>query len=244
MEKQLIVPELAQYLFGAEYRVDIANDTLLGHPNIENEVKQLHRCIEECTPHFGISLIAYLDLDTGLFFCALQSNPNFPSIASFYISSNHRYFGGQSLVCIPLPYLTPFISFEGEYIVYRHTFKRPIISTEKYDSVMKNGGDQEKMKLMLLCKSRDGYETIPGKSYVGLSKRSWQERYVEHIDKSLKENGASRFHEAMRDTQGQNVICVHDVSLFGATKDRAIEYEKHLIRESTIYPKGLNMKVG
>ncbi len=185
-----------------------------------------------------------MDLDTGLFFCALQSNPRLPSMASFYISSGHRFFGGQSLVCVPLQYMTPFVTFEGEYIVYRHTFKKPVISESEYKHVMSDGTDEEKMKMMLLCKSREGFQTIQGKSYVGLSKRCWQERYVEHIDKSLNKGGSTLFHQCMREMQGEKVVCVHDVSLFGATRERALEVEKKLIRESTLHPKGLNMKVG
>lgn len=128
--------------------------------------------------------------------------------------------------------------------VYRHTFKKPIISQKEYDQVISNGTDEEKMNMIIFCKSREGYATIPGKSYVGLSKRSWQERYVEHIDKALQKEGSTLFHKALREMQGQKVICVHDVSLFGATKEHAVEVEKKLIRDSTIHPKGLNIKVG
>lgn len=239
-----MIPELTQYFFGPEYNMDIANSTFLGHPDIHNVIEELKKTTEKGEAHTGIILTSYMDLDTGLFLCALQSNPNLLSMASFYISSGHRYFGGQSLVCVPLQFLTPFATFEGEHIVYRHTFKKPIVSESEYRQVMSNGTDEEKIKTMLLCKSREGFETIPGKSYVGLSKRSWQERYIEHIDQSLKKESSTLFHQAMREMQGENVICVHDVSLFGATKDHAKEVERKLIRESTLQPKGLNMKVG
>ena len=52
------------------------------------------------------------------------------------------------------------------------------------------------------------------------------------------------FHQALREMEGEKVICVHDVSLFGASKEVAIEYEKELIKKSTLHPLGLNMKVG
>ena len=247
MNKKLdgfLIPELTQYFFGPEYNVDIANSAFLGHPNIQNVVEELKQTTEKEEAHTGIILTGYMDLDTGLFLCALQSNPNLLSMASFYISSGHRYFGGQSLVCVLLQFLTPFATFEGEHIVYRHTFKKPIVSEAEYKQIMSNGNDEEKMKTMLLCKSREGFATIPGKSYVGLSKRSWQKRYIEQIDQSLQKESSTLFHQAMREMQGGKVICVHDVSLFGATKERAKEVEKKLIRESTLHPKGLNMKVG
>ena len=76
------------------------------------------------------------------------------------------------MVCVPLQFLTPFVTFEGEYIVYRHTFKKPIFSASEYEQVMSNGTDEEKTKMLLFCKSREGFETISGKSYVGLTKRS------------------------------------------------------------------------
>lgn len=240
----LLAPDLARYFFGPEYNVSIANNALRRHPEFHKVAKELRRATEKGETHEGIIITGYLDLDTGLFLCALQSNPNLLSMASFYVSSGHRYFGGQSLVCVPLQYLSPFVIFEGEHIVYRHTFKTPIVSETEYNKVMSNGTDEEKVRMMLFCKSRQGYETIPGKSYVGLSKRSWQERYIDHIDKSLKSESSTLFHKALREMQGKKVICAHDVSLFGATKKQAVEVEKKLIRESTLHPKGLNMKVG
>ncbi|MFT4756853.1 MAG: hypothetical protein ACI91R_001503 [Vicingaceae bacterium] len=237
-------PKLAMYFFGPEYNVDVANNALMGHPNIQSVIAELKQTTERGEPHTGIVLIGHMDLDSGLFLCALQSNPSSPSMASFYISSGHRYFGGQSLVCVPLQFLTPFVTFEGEHIVYRHTFKKPIISSSEYNRVMSSGTDEKNMKMVLFCKSREGFETIPGKSYVGLSKRSWNERYIEHIDKAIKKQGSTLFHQALLEMEGEKVICVHDVSLFGASKETAVNYEKVLIKKSTLHPLGLNMKVG
>ena len=107
---------------------------------------------------------------------------------------------------------------------------------------MESGTDEEKMRLFLFTRSRDGFETISGLSYVGISRRPWQERLAEHIESAIKKQSTTRFHEAIRQMQGQKVIHVHDVSAFGLTEAEAREYESKLIASSTLFPLGLNMK--
>ena len=113
---ELLVTDLAHYFFGPEFNVDVANNALMAHPEIQSVAEELMQDTEKGLPHTGLVLIGYLDLDTGLFLCALKSNPQALSMVSFYIYSGHRYFGGQSIVCVPLQFLAPFVTFEGEYI--------------------------------------------------------------------------------------------------------------------------------
>jgi hypothetical protein len=107
---------------------------------------------------------------------------------------------------------------------------------------MKSASETEKLSLFLHARSRDGFETIPGLSYVGISSSAWQERYVEHIESALSKRSAAKLHEAMRNMQGERVVHVHDISAFGLTKAEAEAYERKLITASTLWPKGLNMR--
>lgn len=43
--------------------------------------------------------------------------------------------------------------------------------------------------------------------------------------------------------QGQNVICVHDISAYGIPEASAKMIERQLIKTSTLYPMGLNMRI-
>ncbi len=107
---------------------------------------------------------------------------------------------------------------------------------------MRNGTPEQRLKAFVFTKCREGYETIPAMSYVGITSRSWQERYLEHAEQALEASSSTHFHEAIRAMQGQKVVCVHDVSAYGLTKVEARAYESKLISKSTLWPLGLNMK--
>lgn len=240
----ILYGELAEYFFGTQYDVKVAEGALAAHPGINQIVAEMKECIRQRVPHLGLQLVGFTDLDTGATFCALKICPGALSMASFYISSSHRFFGGQSLVCVPIQYLSPFMTVDGDYIVYRHTFKEPVLSDEEYQRSIANGTHEERIRMWTFCRSREGFRTMPGKSYVGLTRRSWNKRYVEHLEAAMEKQSSTLFHSAVREMEGRKVVCVHDVSLFGATKVQATAVEKELIRRSTLYPLGLNMKVG
>lgn len=192
--------------------------------------------------HTGLHLIGYENIDTGMSAVAAIEKPHAPSMISFYAESSHRVFGGATLACVPLAFCSPMFHPHGEYLVYRHTYKEPIVSDEDYSKFMRSGSDREKMNLFIFTRSRDGFKTIPGMSYVGISKRPWQERYAEHVESATKKTSFTKFHEAIRLMQGKKVIHVHDVSAFGLTEAEARKYESELISDSSLWPAGLNMK--
>jgi hypothetical protein len=235
---------LALYFFGPEFNVSVVNEALAGSPNGREMHKELLARTLKGEPHEGLQLVCYKDLDTGMFVSVATLNESSPSMISFYISSNHRHFGGQTLMCVPLQFCTNFTTIEGEYLVYRHTFKTPIMSENDINQINKTGTPEEQFQAYLASRSRAGYETIPGMSYVGMTKRSWSKRYKQHIESALENSSSTLFHKAIRSMQGENVICVHDVSAFGLGKYDAKQYEKKLIRTSILAPLGLNMKVG
>ncbi len=242
--ERILNHERMHYLFGDQFNVSVAESALAGLERLPEIRQQLIEDTANGKIHTGIRLVSYLDVDTGLFMSVLQTFPGRPSIISFYADSKHRFFGGQTLVCVPFQFCLEEYKPEGDHIVYRHTFKAPSFEPDFLKKERARLSDAEFLKAVVFVKSRDAYVTVPGMSYVGLTQRSWQERYVEHTEKALEKDGSSLFHQAIRDMQGQPVIHVHDVSLFGATREQAKEYERTLIRESTLAPKGLNMKVG
>ncbi|WP_198291212.1 hypothetical protein [Methyloversatilis discipulorum] len=222
--------------------MDVALTTANSLPNLAGLCESVERSIDEGVAHTGLHLLGYEDIDTGLSIVAAVSKPHAPSMVSFYAQSSHRIFGGATLVCVPLAFCSPYFVPNGEYVVYRHTYKRPLVSAEEYATTMQSGSDEDKMRLFLLSRSREGFETIPGMSYVGISKRPWQQRLEEHIEDAMVKNSKTKFHEAIRQMQGQMVIHVHDVSAYGISEADARQYESKLISASTLVPLGLNMK--
>lgn len=238
----LLYDEALPFFFGSHFDVQVAMSVAAALPELDALCESVVRSIEERLPHTGFQLIGYEDIDTGMSCVTAVKKPNAPSMVSFYAESSHRVFGGATLVCVPLPFCTPYFRPHGEYVVYRHTYKRPRVTSEEYAEIMRSGTDDEKLRIFLLTRSRDGFETIPGLSYVGISKRPWQVRYSEHIENAMAKQSKTRLHATMRKMQGQRVVHVHDVSAFGLTEHEAKEYESRLIASSTLWPKGLNMK--
>jgi hypothetical protein len=146
------------------------------------------------------------------------------------------------LVCVPLVFCIDAYQPSGNYVVYRHTYKEPNFTGDEIAKIMKDGTETEKIKAFALTKSRDGYKTIHGMSYVWITKNRWQERYKQHVEDAIEKISERKFHEAIRDMQGKNVIHVHDVVACGIPHDDARRIEKKLITESTLWPKGLNMR--
>ncbi|WP_269792389.1 hypothetical protein [Stenotrophomonas sp. Iso1] len=231
-----------EYFFGHHFNAEMAMDTASHLPDIEILALELSESIRLGTPHFGLQLICHLDVDSGAMMIIVTRDATSLSGISFFIESQHRVFGGQTLLCVPLAFCSSFYEPSGDHTVYRHTYKRPLFDTAEIQEVMTNGSDMEKLKAFMFTKSRDGYETIKGMSYVGITRRSWQKRYMEHVQSAQEKLSSTRFHNAIRAMQGQEVICVHDVSSYGLSKEAAKAYESSLIKSSTLWPRGLNMK--
>lgn len=238
----LLNPESLPFFFGPHFDVDVALTTAANLPNLGALCESVERSIDQGLPHTGLYLIGYENIDTGLSALAAVSKPDAPSMVSFYAESSHRVFGGATLVCVPLAFCSQYFRPHGEYVVYRHTYKRPLVTEAEYSKTMESGTGEERMRLFLFTRSRDGFETILGLSYVGISRRPWQERLAEHVESAIHKHSTAKLHEAIRQMQGQKVIHVHDVSAFGLTEVEAREYESRLIASSTLFPLGLNMK--
>jgi len=236
--------DIVAYLFGPLFNLETAQLMLKATARSRELVEEMLDFTAKGEIHLGTQLVCFNDLDTGTFVAVFQEAEPSPSIISFYISSNHRFFGGHTLLCVPFQSCLYNTVLEDKHIVYRHTFKKPKLEEEQFSEIMLDGSDEEKFKAQLFARSRIGYETLPGMSYVGRTSRQWNKRYVEHIEAAMGSTSSTLFHDAIRKMHGQKVLCVHDISGFGMTETAAKEYEKHLIRTSTLAPLGLNMKVG
>ncbi len=242
--KTVLDPRIVDYFFGQHFPVKVAEAALAGTPESKALATEAAAAAKSREIHTGFQLVCYKDLDSGALVAVAQKGSDLPSMVSLYIRSNHPYFGGQTILCVPFQFLTGNWPVDGEHLVYRHTYKTPLVSPQEYARVMAEGTTEEKINIFRFSRSREGYQTIPGMTYVGLTKRTWSKRYIQHIKSSLRKSSSARFHEAIRDMQGKHAVCVHDVSGYGLTEEAAREMEKDLIRSSSLYPKGLNMRVG
>jgi hypothetical protein len=238
----LLDPDALRYFFGPQFNVDVAMAIMPIYKDVKSLERELLESMEQGRPHLGIQLVGYQDVDTGFSTVAMMQHPGAMSGVSFFADSKHRLFGGNTLVCVPLAFCSSLYKPMGDHLVYRHTFKRPKFNAEEVKTLMSNGLSEQRLRAFVFTKCREGYETIPGMSYVGITSRSWQERYLEHAEQALEASSSTQFHESIRAMQGQKVVCVHDVSAYGLTKVEAKVYESKLISESTLWPLGLNMK--
>ena len=239
---ELFNVQALQYFFGPQFDIEVALTTIAHLEKTTTIRQELVESIQRGEPHTGIQFIGYENIDTGFSSVVVMKNPGCISGVSFFAESGHRLFGGSTLVCVPFAFCTTEYEPTGDHLVYRHTFKQPLFNQEEIREIMKSGTDEEIIKAITYTKSRDGYETIPGMSYVGITKRSWQARYIEHVEEALENGSSKKFHDAIRLMQGKAVIHVHDISAFGIPQPEAKEYERELITKSTLWPKGLNMR--
>jgi len=238
----LLDPDALRYFFGPQFNVDVAMEIMPNYEDVKCLERELRESMEQGRPHVGIQLVGYQNVDTGFSTVAMMRHPGSMSGVSFFADSKHRLFGGSTLVCVPLAFCSSVYKPTGDHVVYRHTYKRPRFKAEEVKTLMNKGTPEQRLKAFVFTKCREGYETIPGMSYVGITSRSWQKRYLEHAEQALEASSSTHFHEAIRAMQGQKVVCVHDISAYGVTKAEAKAYESRLISESTLWPLGLNMK--
>lgn len=218
---EIFSADLMGFFFGPLFNTDVAMSALSGHPDPVSLEEELIASIERSEVHTGIQLIGYENVDTGLSAAILMRNPHSPSMVSFFTESHHRLFGGTTLACVPFAFCSAFYKPEGDHLVYRHTFKEPNFKPHELEDIKKKGTPEQQVRAFAYTKSRDGYSTVPGMSYVGITKRTWQKRYFEHVEGAMQKASSTRFHEAIRRMQGWNVIHVHDVSAFGVSKQDA-----------------------
>lgn len=122
----LISEEMGYYFFGSHFDPKMVNDTNKINPLLRNIKPEIEEKLKANQAHCGLRVVTYLDFDTGKFFCGFVTTLNLHSTVSFYITSNHRVFSGTTLACVPLQFCLPSYEPEGEYLVYKHTYKKSL----------------------------------------------------------------------------------------------------------------------
>lgn len=239
----LLNAKALQFFFGPHFNLEVAMHAFSNYGEVASLKRELLLSMQQGRAHTGIQLVGYQDVDSGLSTAILMQHPGEMSGVSFFAESRHRLFGGSTLICVPLIFCSSLFSSPGDHLVYRHTYKRASFTSEEISRLMSSGTAEQKLKAFAFTKCRLGYETVPGMTYVGMTRRSWQRRYLEHVEEALERSSSRHFHDAIRSMQGQEVVCVHDVSGYGMTQKAAKAYESRLIQESSLWPRGLNMKV-
>ena len=169
---------------------------------------------------------------------------------SYYTGSHLQlgFFRGNVLnaFIVPLEYFLGFneqaVLREGSYQLYSHT----ILSQETQKSIsnrMEAIGDSGAYKNLPLLQQEYQKKSL---LYVGITKRTWQERYRQHCRDS--ERGSNlRFHRALRG-EFCSIGCIeHIVERAGLTERQALEIEEKEVEKRSLhslYPNGLNMIPG
>ncbi|MDR2596362.1 MAG: hypothetical protein LBC76_03465, partial [Treponema sp.] len=147
---------------------------------------------------------------------------------------------------VPLEYLlgtkTNFILRDGTYQVYSHT----ILSTNNQAVITKD---------LEVIRDNRQYGKIPSVQqfhknnafiYVGITKRTWLERYREHFN-AMCRGSKLRFHRALRGELCKIGILEHIVERAGLTEKQAMEIEEKEVEKRalhSLHPNGLNMIPG
>lgn len=160
--QKLLAQDALRYFFGPHFEIDVALRAISQYRSTDALVAELNESVEAGTPHTGIQLVGHHNVDTGASVFVLMQQPGELSGVSFFMESNHRLFGGGTMLCVPLLFCSPIYTPTGEHLVYRHTYKKPRFTEEEIEKISHDGTDQEKIKAFVFSKSRIGYETIPG----------------------------------------------------------------------------------
>lgn len=133
----------------------------------------------------------------------------------------------QHLV-VPLPLLLMDKKFEAtkQHCVYMHT-----IETDTSDE------DRESRGLGL---------TDSALTYAGITKQGPIKRFKAHLSAARTGRNAYIFHQALRDTFGEDAkkVLVTSIVGFGLSFEEAMNLEEEIVDEMTLYPRGLNMIPG
>jgi hypothetical protein len=81
------------------------------------------------------------------------------------------------------------------------------------------------------------------KCYVGITRRHWVTRYLEHVDIS-KRGARTLFHRIMRDYAGRISNMTHELIRVGMSEEEAFASEEELVDRCSLMPKGYNMIPG
>jgi hypothetical protein len=146
---------------------------------------------------------------------------------------------------IPLEYLLGFneqaVLREGSYQLYSHT----ILSPEKGDEINKNFINSGNGNIDGIYSAQKFYQKN-SLAYIGITKRTWQERYRQHC-RDAGRGSNLLFHRALRGEFCKIGTIEHIVERAGLTEKQALEIEESEVEKRSLhslFPNGLNMIPG
>ena len=146
---------------------------------------------------------------------------------------------------IPLEYLLGFneqaVLKEGSYQLYSHT----ILSPEKGDEIKENFINAGNGNIDGIYSAQKFYQKN-SLAYIGITKRTWQERYRQHC-RDAGRGSNLLFHRALRGEFCKIGTIEHIVERAGLTEKQALEIEESEVEKRSLhslFPNGLNMIPG
>ncbi|AEF82517.1 hypothetical protein [Leadbettera azotonutricia] len=148
---------------------------------------------------------------------------------------------------VPMEYLFGFgetaVLKQGSYQLYSHTLLPEESQYETAYPLMQNPlPDINQKGLYRAQKAHQEKSSI----YVGITKRTWQERYKQHCYATMKGSNLL-FHRALRGEFFKIKVLEHIVERAGLTETQALDLEETEVENrslSSLYQKGLNMIPG
>jgi len=147
---------------------------------------------------------------------------------------------------VPLEYILGFnkdlVLREGSYQLYSHT----ILSSDKQAAIKKEMKAINDNKEYINLPSFQKFHQDNMLLYIGITKRTWQERYRQHCN-DMRRGSNLLFHRALRGEFCHIGIIEHTVERAGLTERQALEIEENEVEKrslNSLYPNGLNMIPG
>ncbi len=142
---------------------------------------------------------------------------------------------------VPLAYLLGFnekqVMAKNSFQIYQHS----IHSKDVLDKSILDSRSKKQLQKKLNEQSKDTCY-----SYIGITKRTWQKRFSEHMYASQR-GSHLLFHRALRGEYCKQGAIEHIIYKAGLTENEALDFEEADVESQTLHPKherGLNMIPG
>lgn len=203
----------------------------------------------------NLDVIVTYDPNLNLKMSLLKKNLNFRVELRFKKTTGMKYEGSSLIVgykrddvfetyITPLPFLLGFaekkVMSDHSYQLYQHNII-PNQVNDKIRELYDNGKNLEQVGY-----SAKEFALPKMYTYIGITKRTWQKRYLEHKNASLK-GSYLLFHRALRGEYCGIGSFEHIIMKAGLSENQALELEEADVESQSLYPihpHGLNMIPG
>ena len=167
------------------------------------------------------------------------------SFTGSHLILNYYQNSAPKTYIIPMEYLLGFnenaVLKNGSYQLYSHT----ILSPENGEAIKNNFKSTGKYNNDNFSSAQKFYQKN-SLAYIGITKRTWQERYKQHC-RDAGRGSNLLFHRALRGEFCKIGTIEHIVERAGLTEKQALEIEEREVEKRSLhslYPNGLNMIPG